>query len=151
MTTRSRITLTRILIVLIGLYILYWGLVYRGREDVWDYMAVTGSIYFTGAFALLFGGLYWKRASSTGAVAALLIAGVSVIGLEPVQRLITGSSTFAELAKERHCDLVTGPRISAWIGIGSVTLSVVAMVLFSLLFPGRKRHTEKEESRGERP
>ena len=68
----TRIKITRILIVLIGLYILYWGLFYTGEEDIWDYMAVTGAIYFTGAFSLLFGGLYWHRASSTGAVLALL-------------------------------------------------------------------------------
>ena len=48
----ARIWITRALIVVIGLYVLYWGLLYEGREDVWDYMAVTGAIYFTGAFAL---------------------------------------------------------------------------------------------------
>ena len=33
--------------------------------------AVTGAIYFTGAFSVLVGGLYCKKASSTGAVLAL--------------------------------------------------------------------------------
>jgi hypothetical protein len=81
----TRIKITRILIVLIGLYILYWGLFYTGEEDIWDYMAVTGAIYFTGAFSLLFGGLYWHRASSTGAVLALLVGVTAVFGLGPVQ------------------------------------------------------------------
>ena len=81
----TRIKITRILIVLIGLYILYWGLFYTGEEDIWDYMAVTGAIYFTGAFSLLFGGLYWHRASSTGAVLALLLGVTAVFGLGPVQ------------------------------------------------------------------
>ena len=84
----TRIKITRILIVLIGLYILYWGLFYTGREDIWDYMAVTGAIYFTGAFSLLVGGLYWKRASSTGAVLGLLAGCLAVIGLDPVQRVV---------------------------------------------------------------
>lgn len=57
----TRIKITRVLIVLIGLYILYWGLFYTGEEDIWDYMAVTGAIYFTGAFSLLAGGLYRNR------------------------------------------------------------------------------------------
>ena len=81
----TRIKITRILIVLIGLYILYWGLFYTGEEDIWDYMAVTGAIYFTGAFSLLFGGLYWHRASSVGAVLALLFGVTAVLGLGPVQ------------------------------------------------------------------
>ena len=84
----TRIKITRILIVLIGLYILYWGLFYTGEEDIWDYMAVTGAIYFTGAFSLLFGGLYWHRASSTGAVLALMAGITAVIGLGPVQQAV---------------------------------------------------------------
>ena len=84
----TRIKITRILIVLIGLYILYWGLFYTGEEDIWDYMAVTGAIYFTGAFSLLVGGLYWHRASSTGAVLALMAGITAVIGLGPVQQAV---------------------------------------------------------------
>ena len=76
------------LIVAIGLYVLYWGLIYRGKDDIWDYMAVTGAIYFTGAFALLLGGLYWQRASSTGAFLALLAGMTAIIGLGPVQELL---------------------------------------------------------------
>ncbi len=85
LSTKARIWLTRFFIVAIGLYVLYWGLLYKGKEDVWDYMAVTGAIYFTGAFAVVAGGLYWKRASSTGAVLALLAGSGAVLGLTPVQ------------------------------------------------------------------
>jgi len=88
MTAKGRINLTRVLIVLIGLYILYWGLAYEGGEDIWDYMAVTGAIYFTGAVALLVGGLYWKGASSTGAMLALIAGCSAVLGLTPVQRCL---------------------------------------------------------------
>jgi len=84
----TRIKITRVLIVLIGLYILYWGLFYTGEEDIWDYMAVTGAIYFTGAFSLLAGGLYWHRASSTGATLALVAGITAVIGLGPVQQAV---------------------------------------------------------------
>ena len=147
MSMKSRLRLTRILIVAIGLYILYWGLGYKGKEDILDYMAVTGSIYFIGAFALLFCGLYWKRASSTGAVAALLSAGASIVGLDPVQKLITGIlgyrvggnwATFAELAKDRGHE-IGGARMSAWIGLSCLAFALVAMVVFSLLFPDKKK------------
>ncbi|MDA0838027.1 MAG: sodium:solute symporter family protein [Planctomycetota bacterium] len=88
MTAKGRIKLTRVLIVVIGIYILYWGLVYEGSEDIWDYMAVTGAVYFTGAVALLVGGLYWKGASSTGAMLALIAGCSAVLGLTPVQRCL---------------------------------------------------------------
>ena len=80
---KPRDPLTRVFIVVIGLYVLYWGLIYHGDDDIWDYMAVTGAIYFTGAFALLLGGLYWKRASSTGAFLALLAGADGDPGPQP--------------------------------------------------------------------
>ena len=88
MSTQGRIMLTRVLILVIGGYILFWGLFYKGGEDIWDYMAGTGAIYFTGAFALLLGGLYWKRASSAGAMLALIAGFSAILGLSPVQRAL---------------------------------------------------------------
>ena len=85
LSSRARIALTRMFIVTIGLYVLGWGLIYHGSDDVFDYMAVTGAVYFSGAFALLLGGLYWKRASSTGAILAILAGMLAILGLSPVQ------------------------------------------------------------------
>ena len=67
----ARILLTRAFIVIIGLYVLYWGLVYEGRDDIWDYMAVTGAIYFSGAFALLLGGLVLEQSQFNRRVSRL--------------------------------------------------------------------------------
>ncbi len=122
MSTAARIKLTRVLIVAIGLYILYWGLVYKGRDEIWDYAAVTGAIYFTGAFAVLVAGLYWKRASSRGAFLALISGLTAVLGLEPVQRLVG-----------------VGPFPGARVGLVAVVFSVVVMVAGSLLLPDRTR------------
>jgi Na+/proline symporter len=44
-------------------------------------MAVTGTIYMSGATVVLIGGLYRSRASSAGALAALLGGLVAVVGL----------------------------------------------------------------------
>jgi SSS family solute:Na+ symporter len=60
LSSKVRVALTRIFIVVIGVYVLWWGLFYKGDDDIWDYMAVTGAIYFSGAFALLLCGLYWR-------------------------------------------------------------------------------------------
>jgi SSS family solute:Na+ symporter len=126
LTTSGRITLTRVLIIVIGLYVLYWGLVYEGSDDIWDYMAVTGAIYFTGAFALLVGGLYWRRASSTGAFLALLCGCTAILGLGPVRESLGLDNLNFEL---------TGARV----GLFTVGLTVVVMIAGSLLFPDRDR------------
>lgn len=119
LSAKGRILLTRILIVAIGLYVLWWGLFYEGEDDIWDYMAVTGAIYFTGAFAVMFCGLYWKKASSTGAVLALLAGSTAILGLGPVQ---------AGLGIEGY---FTG----AQIGLMTVLFSLLVMILGSLRYP----------------
>ena len=68
-----------------GCFLLIWGLWYELGQDLWDYMVVTGAIYFPGAFAILLLGLYWKRASSFGAYLALLAGLGAVLGLGPVK------------------------------------------------------------------
>ena len=120
---KTRITLSRVFIVLVGLYVLYWGLLYKGEDDIWDYMAVTGAIYFTGAFALLLGGLYWKGASSGGAFLALLVGSMAVLGLSPVQDFL-------------------GIEIdSAWVGLVSIGATLAAMIVGSICFPDRRSPT----------
>lgn len=122
LSAHARMRLTRFIIVILGAYILYWGLVYRGRDDIWDYMAVTGAVYFTGAFAVLVGGLYWRRASSTGATLSLLSGLVAVLGLEPLQRLI-------------GMPPVAGSRI----GLVAVVCSCTMLIVGSLAFPDRNK------------
>jgi hypothetical protein len=72
LSTRARLTLARVFIFLIGVFLLIWSLWYPLGQNLWDYMAISGAIYFIGAFVLLVGGIYWKRASRVGAYLALL-------------------------------------------------------------------------------
>lgn len=132
MSTRARVNLTRVIIVLIGGFLFYWGLFYKGRQDVWDYMAVTGGIFFTGAFVVLVLGIYWKKASSKGAMLGLLSGFLMLFGLDPVQRM-TGL---------KYDDAVTGELVvrlsSAQVGLLVVALAFVLMMVGSLIFPDRE-------------
>ena len=96
---------------MIGLWVLFWGIVYEPDQAVWDYLGITGAIYFTGAIVVLVAGMYWKRASSTGAVLAL----------------ITGLSAIVGLFQKNV----------ALVGLTTLGLGAVAMVVGSLLFPDR--------------
>lgn len=127
----ARVKLTRCLIVAIGAYVLYWGLFYKGKEDIWDYMAVSGAIYFTGALAVLICGLYWKGASSTGAFAALLTGLTALFGLGPVQQL-TGLQYRGE--DGQWVQRITG----AEVGLAAVVLAFAVMIGVSLLFPDKE-------------
>jgi len=121
MSSRTRILVARIIMCLIAFFLLVWGLWYPLGERLWDYMAITGAIYFTGAFATLTGGIYWKGASRAGAYGAFLCGFMMVVGLKPVQDLL-GVNWRGE-----------------YVGLTVTIGACVALVALSLLFPERKK------------
>lgn len=127
LSSNARLLLTRIFIVAIGIFILVWGLWYDLGQDLWDYMAISGAIYFTGAIALLVFGLYWKRASKVGAYLALICGFGAISGLKPVQALLGMDQP------------------SAVVGLTVIALAIVLMVVGSLLFPDRSKPSERKE------
>ena len=89
LTSKQKIFLSRLIIVVLGLYIYYWGLIYNGTEDIWEYLAVTGSIYFSGAISLVVFGLYSKSVNKYGAYCSLFCGFIAVLGLSPLKRLLS--------------------------------------------------------------
>ena len=107
----------------LGIYIYYWGMFYKGSDSIWDYLGITGAIYFTGAIAVILFGLYWKRASSNGALLAL-VGGLScLIGLEPI-RIYLGIQ-------------IDNPAI---IGLFSLAISCSLMIIGSIIFPDERKN-----------
>ena len=132
LTEAARIKLTRIIVVLIGGYVLYWGLFYEGEDDIWDYMAVSGAIYFNGAIAVLVGGIYWKGASTAGAIAALIAGFTAILGLGPVQQMV---GLQYQDASGEWVQRLSG----AQVGLLSVVAALLAMVIFSVLIPDKPK------------
>ena len=117
-----KIFLTRIIIIILGVYIFYWGMFYEGSDAIWDYLGITGAIYFTGAISVVVLGLYWEKASSTGAVLSLLGGLSSIVGLEPVRNFIGLS--------------IDNPAV---IGIISLIFSISLMIIGSIIFPDKAK------------
>lgn len=120
LTSRGRIALTQGFMLAVGIFLLVWGLWYPLGEHLWDYMAVTGAIYFTGAFAVLVGGLYWRRAGRVGAYGAFLCGFLALAGLKPVQHLLRVDW------RSEH------------VGLAVVALAGIVMVAGSLIWPDRR-------------
>ena len=172
LSSKARLLLTRIFIVAIGIFILVWGLWYDLGQDLWDYMAISGAIYFTGAIALLVFGLYWKRASKVGAYLALICGFLALIGLTPVQNilgfLLNPVKLYFGFTKEIPIEKITEKTVlvfkdipieeitaktvlvydtigSEIVGLTVIALAIVLMVVGSLLFPDRGRAPEQKE------
>jgi len=168
LSSRTRLLLTRIFIVAIGLFILIWGLWYPLGQDLWDYMAISGAIYSIGGFALLAFGLYWKRASRVGAYLALLTGFLAVFGLGSIQNVLNPVKHWFGFTKEIPVEELTDKMVlakelmagdavaevykdvpSAVVGLVVLCTAIVLMIVGSLLFPDKKQsayHTEREDA-----
>jgi SSS family solute:Na+ symporter len=120
---KQQITITRVTVVLIGIFLLVWGVWYPLPASVWNYMAITGTVYVSGAVTVLIGGLYWKRASRAGAICALLAGLISLGGL----------------AIERVQAIVGDWLTTVHLGFFNFLFCIVVFVVVSLLVPDKKR------------
>jgi SSS family solute:Na+ symporter len=128
---RGRILVTRIGIVVIGIFLLVWGLWYQMETSLWTYMAITGTIYFAGALPVLVGGLYWKKASSRGALLSLLLGLLSVISLLPWQKIYPDADWVNTLPHR--------------LALANFLICAVGMIAGSLFFPDPPRREASKE------
>ena len=75
-TEKRGIFWNRIIVGSIGIFLLIYGLWYPLKEDLWTYLAVTGTIYLSSMSVLLIACCYWKKANSWGAGAAIVTGAV---------------------------------------------------------------------------
>ena len=113
----------RVIVGLIGIFLLTYGLWYPLKSDVWTYLSITGTIYLSSISSLLIACCYWKRANSWGAAGSIFF-GAAVPILYLVIEQVPATSGFA---KE------VGPYYS---GMAAYVMSGLAMVVGSLLKPG---------------
>jgi len=115
---KKRMLLIRIGIIVIGFFIYFWGIYYEFSETVFRYIALTGSLAFAGTLTGVVGGIYWKKASSTGAYLAFIASAIP-----PIVSLFV-------------------PEISPTnAGLLSFVLAPISLVLGSLIFPGHEIKT----------
>lgn len=118
----SRLLANRILIVLIGGFLLWWGLYYEPPASFFQYQQVTGTIYLSGALTCVVCGLYWKRANSVGALAAICVGTLFPIANILMQPWIESAPPWLQFLK------------NGWeAGLMAYALAFLALIAGSLL------------------
>lgn len=116
---RRGLLLNRLIVAAIGLFLLAYGLWYPLQGSVWDYLAVTGTIYLASISTLLVACCYWPAAHRVGAMAAIATG-----ALLPLSFLV-----MQQVPATRPLADAVGPH---WAGIAAFAGSAGAMVLGSL-------------------
>jgi len=117
LTSAARLRLTRVTVVGLTVFIMIWSLVYDLPGPAYFYLQVTANLFMAPTLIVVVGGLYWRRASETGAVLSFLLGAVT-------------SLTY--LVPQLQLDVATAGNLS-W------ALAVAGFVVGSLLFPQRAR------------
>ncbi len=134
---KTRLRITRVFIVMLGVYLLVFGLWYQVKSNVFNFLAMTGSMYFAGAATLLAFGLYWKRANSCGGYCGLI--GGALPGFVCLMSHILALIVEPNLMEKGHKAVSWIARFSGrmtedWIGLISYPLAIGGMVAGSLIY-----------------
>ena len=79
LSSRSQIFVNRLANLFVGLFLMFWGLCHTPPGAVYLYLNITGTIYLAGTFICVIGGLYWKRANTSGGYLAMLMGAAGAI------------------------------------------------------------------------
>ncbi|HEY2572918.1 MAG TPA: hypothetical protein VGH65_02575, partial [Verrucomicrobiaceae bacterium] len=123
---RRGLLINRLLVAVIGVFLLIYGLWYPLKGDLWTYLGVTGTIYLSSMSTLLISCCYWRRANNWGAAAAIAVGALVPAGYLVLEQL------------KATKDLATwiGPYYS---GIATYVLVGLAMVVGSLIKPNSEK------------
>jgi len=147
LSPKKQLLLTRSLVLGIGVFLVFYGLWYELPGNAWDYLAVTGNIYLASVFTLLVAGLYWPRAKTHGAFAALILGAIGPITFLLVNLVVLKAGHLAEapptspsfvqtwlLNLHQHYPDVKPIRAEI-AGASSFGLAFLGMIVGSLLSP----------------
>ena len=112
----------RIIVTLIGVFLLGYGLWYKLQGDVWNYLVVTATIYAASISTMLVACCYWKRSNNWGAAASILVGAVIPV-VYLVMEKVPATAAIAGFI---------GPHYSV---LAAFAATALAMVVGSLLKP----------------
>ena len=105
------------LVAAIEVFLLFYGLWYPLRSDLWVYMGVTATIYLASMSTRRVACCYWPRATRRGAAAAIVVGAVIPVAYLVLEQLTPAVRTSV------------GPY---WSGILAYVGAALAMVIGSL-------------------
>ena len=118
---QRKIRLTRISVVVCGVFVLLWGYLYTPPDTIFRFMVITGTMYSASVLLTVAMGLYWKKANTSGTFASLVVAGCLPLAAIFIKDASDLPALLQWLTDDRY------------VGIATYVLSFAAVVGISLL------------------
>jgi SSS family solute:Na+ symporter len=112
----------RAIVALIGVFLLFYGLWYPLKGDVYAYLLVTGTIYLASISTMLIACCYWKGANNWGAAGAIILGAIIPIACLVIEQTWKMDPDEVQLWR-------------CYSGIAAFAAAAAAMVIGSLLKP----------------
>jgi SSS family solute:Na+ symporter len=84
----QHLRILRFSILGVCVFIFFFSLIFQQSEYIFLFFAITGAIFTGGSGAVIIGGLYWKRGTTTAAWSALITGSVIAVGGIITQQII---------------------------------------------------------------
>ena len=117
LSTKAHLRLLKVVVILIAIFIFFWGVMYKPSESILNYLTLTGTIWLGGGIAMVFG-LYRKRACTAGAYAAVLSCLIIPLTDMTLRQILTPEVYHV---KHEHAGLLA-------IGLGIALLVIISLL-----------------------
>jgi solute:Na+ symporter, SSS family len=138
--TKQHMWVLRASILFVGVFIFFFSLLFRQTQAIMLFFAITGAIFAGGSGAIIIGGLYWKRGTTSAAWAAMITGSSIAVGGIIIHELETVNLGLFNLLKG-----INGQEYWAIAIVGSSLM----YVLMSLIGKKRVFNLDKLLHRGE--
>lgn len=121
----------------VAVFILLFSVFFKQTEYIAMFFSITGAIFTGGAGSAIIGGLYWKRGTTGGAWAAMIVGAVLSIGgivLQQIHAVSPFSNKILEYVASRN-----GVTLSFWAAIGAICSYVIVSLI------GKKTNVNLDE------
>jgi len=145
LSTRQHLMLLRASICGVALFIFLFSLLFEQNDYIQMYFAVTGAIYLGGAGAVVIGGFYWRRGTTTAAWAAMITGSVLASGSIIIKQL--DPAVFGSPALRSFIEWVSSINGQYLMFISSISAITVYVVL-SLITGAKPADLDKVLHRG---
>jgi SSS family solute:Na+ symporter len=115
----KQVLLNRVANFFVSLFVLFWGIWYTLPGPTYFYLSITGTIFLAGTLSAVIGGLFWRRANSTGAYCALISGAVVTVGFFffEVSASYAGLGAFTMAALGMYFGSLIGGRTKAPVAV----------------------------------